>query len=205
MLLRDFSAMYCINLPSRTDRKNRCQEIFSHFNMNVKFIDAVNGNELKNIGSLKPGAAGCCMSHRKIYEEIELNGSIKTALIMEDDIEFDKDVGKRFYEYYKLVPDDWKMIYFGGSHRHNPLKMINRHVHRLRKTYTTHCYAIKREAIPVIMNRFKDDTIFSMPADMHLAIVQKIISCYGFRPHIAWQRADFSDIENEYKDYKHIR
>lgn len=204
MLLRDFDAMYCINLQSRPDRKKRCQEIFSHFNMNVNFIDAINGNGLKNVGSLKPGAAGCCLSHKMIYEDI-LKNNIKTALIMEDDVEFDKDVGKRFYEYYKMVPEDWQMIYFGGSHRHNPPRMINRHVHKLKKTYTTHCYAIKKVAIPTIMNRLKDETIFSMPIDMHLAAVQKAIPCYGFKPHIAWQRADFSDIENEHKDYRHIK
>jgi GR25 family glycosyltransferase involved in LPS biosynthesis len=205
MLLRDFDKMYCINLASRKDRKKRCEEIFCKFNLNVTFIDAIDGKLIKDTHGLKPGAAGCCMSQKKVYEHILSDNKIKTALIMEDDVEFDKDLGKRFYDYYKMVPNDWMMIYFGGSHRHKPIRMINRHVHRLKKTYTTHCYAIKREAIEKIMERFNDENIFSMPADMHLAILQKILPCYGFMPHIAWQRADFSDIENEHKDYKHIR
>lgn len=204
MLIRDFGKIYCINLESRPDRKKRCKEIFSHFNLNVNFINAIDGKKIQNTNGLKSGAAGCCLSHKMVYEDI-LNNNIKTALIMEDDVEFDKDVEKRFYEYYKMVPEDWQMIYFGGNHRNKKIKMINRHVHKLEKTYTTHCYAIKREAIPTIINRMKDETIFSMPIDMHLAVIHKMIPCYGFKPHIAWQRADFSNIENKYKDYKHIK
>jgi len=205
MLLRDFNKMYCINLPKRLDRKTRCEEIFKEFKLDVQFVEAVDGTTLQNIGELKPGAAGCCMSHKKVFEMILADQSIKTALIMEDDVEFDRNLGNRFQEYYQMVPKDWQMLYFGGSHRHNPIMMINRHVHKLRKTYTTHCYAIKRAALDMIMERFSDNVIFTKPADLHLAFLQKKMPCYGFRPHIAWQRADHSDIENTFKDYRNIR
>lgn len=205
MLINDFTKMYCINLPRREDRKVKSQEIFSKFKLNVEFVEAVDGKNISNIGKIKPGEAGCCLSHKKVLQMIIDNPSIKTALIMEDDVEFDKNMPTRFAEYYRQVPNDWKLLYFGGSHRHNPLKKISSHVHRLQKTYTTHCFAIKREAAKSLIKFFADDRIFDKPADLHLAEFQKQHPCYGFIVPIAWQRADYSDIREDFKDYKHIR
>lgn len=205
MIVRDFTKMYCINLARRPDRREKCQHIFSKFKLNVEFIEAVDGKDIENTGSIKKGEAGCCLSHKKILEMICQDPSIKTALIMEDDIEFDKNMHTRFAEYYKGVPDDWNLLYFGGSHRHNPIKKVHKHVHRLIKTYTTHCFGIKKEAALNLINFFSEDRIFKKPADLHLSDFQKQYPCYGFIPHIAWQRPDYSDIREDFKDYKHIR
>ena len=205
MLIRDFTKMYCINLPRRADRKQHAQSVFKNFNFNVNFVDAVDGRTLSNTGDVKPGEAGCCLSHRKVLEMMLADSSIKTALIMEDDVEFDRNVAIRFAEYVKGVPDDWQLLYLGGSHRSNPLKKITPHVHKLKKTYTTHCYGIKREAAENLIKFFADDRIFRKPADLHFADFKKQYPCYGFMPSIAWQRAGYSDIREDFKDYKHIR
>lgn len=205
MNINDFEKIYCINLARRQDRKSRCEEIFRHFNLNVTFVDAVDGHSLKNIGRLKAGAAGCCMSHRKIYEDILNNSNINKALILEDDVEFDPELHHKFNKFYLEVPHDWNMLYLGGNHRNKPIAKVSKHVHRLKKTYTTHCYAVKRDALNMLLHRFSENVIFTMPADLHLAYLQKHMPCYGFSPHLAWQRADHSDIENQFKDYKHIR
>lgn len=205
MLLNDFTKMYCINLARRNDRKEKCKEIFSRFKLNVEFVDAVDGKDLTNYGNIKPGEAGCCYSHKKVLELILSDSNIKTALIMEDDVEFDKNLPTRFAEYYKEVPDDWQLLYFGGSHRHNPLNKISRNVHKLKKTYTTHCFGIKREAAKKLIKFFAEDRILEKPADLHLAEFQKQHPCYGFIEPVAWQRPDYSDIREDFKDYKHIR
>ena len=205
MNINDFDIIYCINLPKRKDRRNRCEHIFSKFNLKVNFIEAVDGSTLKDINNLKPGAAGCCMSHRMVYDHILNNAHIKKALILEDDVEFDEDLHHKFNKFYPELPQDWQMLYFGGNHRNKQITKVSKHVHRLRKTYTTHCYAIKREALKPLMHRFSPNVIFTMPADLHLAYLQKNMPCYGFVPHLAWQRADHSDIENQFKDYKHLR
>ena len=205
MLIRDFTKMYCINLPRRTDRRQKSQEIFNRFKLNVDFVDAVDGRSIQNTGDIKAGEAGCCFSHKKILQMICDNPNIKTALIMEDDVEFDKNLPTRFSEYYKQVPPDWQLLYFGGSHRHNPLQKVGPHVHKLKKTYTTHCFGIKREAALNLIKFFADDRILRKPADLHLAEFQKQYPCYGFMPPIAWQRADYSDIREDFKDYRHIR
>lgn len=206
MLIRDFNKMYCLNLKRRPDRLARCKEIFSEYKLDVTFIEAVDGKELSEIGDLKPGEAGCCLSHRNLLESILEDKSIKTALIMEDDVEFINHMPTYFSNFYKDVPKDWHLLYFGGSHRWNPLNRISPHVHKLKKTYTTHCYGIKREAIVDVLAFFAKERIFLKAADLHLAEYQKISGkCYGFLPSIAWQRADYSDIREDFKDYKHIR
>jgi len=59
MLIRDFTKMYCINLPRRVDRRQHAKEVFQKFNLNVNFVDAVDGRTLSNTGDIKPGEAGC--------------------------------------------------------------------------------------------------------------------------------------------------
>ena len=69
MIIRDFQKMYCINLPRRADRRQHAQLVFKNFNFNVNFVDAVDGRTLSNTGDIKPGEAGCCLSHRKVRDD----------------------------------------------------------------------------------------------------------------------------------------
>lgn len=204
MKIEDFDKIYCINLEKRKDRKNECEKIFKQYNINAEFVNAVDGNSIKDTKGLKSGAAGCCLSHKKIYQMILENKNIKKALILEDDIEFHPKFKSLFNEYYNYVPKDWQLLFFGGSHNLPP-KIINKYVHKLKKTFTTHCYALKSSSLNYLMEQFSDSNIFNLQADVHLYKIQKKISCYGFRKHIAWQRESYSDIENSYKNYDFLK
>lgn len=204
MNIENFDKIFCINLEKRKDRKMECEIIFNKYKLNVEFINAVDGSLIKDTKGLKPGAAGCCLSHKMIYEKIKNNSSLKKVLILEDDVEFHSDFKNLFKKYYSYVPDDWQMIFFGGSHNEPP-KPVNEYVHKLKKTFTTHCYALKNSAIDIILNQFSEENIFNLQADVHLYKIQKKISCYGFRKHIAWQREGYSDIEEAHRRYDFLK
>lgn len=204
MKISDFDKIYCINLPKRTDRKSECDIIFSNNKLKVEYIEGIDGLTLNNTGFLKPGAAGCCLSHKKIYQNIKKEKSWEKVLILEDDVEFHPDFKNLFKEYYKYVPNDWQILFFGGNHASSPIQ-INKYIHRLTRTFTTHCYAVKRSAIEILLEQFSNENIFNLQADVHLSIIQQRIPCYGFRHHIAWQRPSWSDIEYFFATYEYLK
>ena len=203
MKLNDFKII-CLNLEKRTDRKDICDSIFKKFNLNVEYFNAVDGTTLPQRGKITPGHRGCCMSHKKIFEYI-LSNNWENVLILEDDVEFDDNLHLLFEQYYNEVPLDWQLLYFGGNHNSLTPKLVSAHVHRLVKTYTTHCYAVKRNIIPLLLQEFSDNKIYDGEVDVHLSNIQKLVPCYGFIPALAWQRKDFSDIENKIVDYNFLR
>jgi len=205
MRLHDFDKIYCINLKKRTDRKITCDKIFKLLRLNVEYIEAVDGSMISSPATIKPGHKGCCLSHRNIYNIVRNDPSLQKVLILEDDIEFHPEVEKLFKEWYEEVPDHWNMLYFGGNHNGLEKNFVKPHVHRLIQTYTTHCYAIKREIVPQLLAEFSDENIYNNEVDVHLSKVQKEFPCYGFFPHLGWQRESFSDIEMKNKRYDFLR
>lgn len=203
MKLNDFKII-CLNLEKRKDRKTICDSLFKKFNLDVEYFTAIDGTTLPTLGKINPGHRGCCLSHRKIYEYI-LNNNWEKVLILEDDVDFHVNLHTLFEQYYQEVPDDWKLLYFGGNHNSLKLNMITYHVHKLIKTYTTHCYALNRDVIPILLEEFHDNKIYNNEVDVHLSNIQAKVPCYGFVPHLAWQRADHSDILNTFTDYTFLR
>ena len=205
MKLQDFDHYYCINLKTREDRKKECQNIFFSLGLNVTFFEAIPGNTVKNVSTkISTGNIGCCMSHYKLWQEIQ-NKKYENVLIMEDDVEFHHNVAFLFENFYEEVPSDWELLYFGGNHCKEKLNFISEHIHKLKKTYTTHCYALKQKTINYLLNRFNMDNLFKKEIDVNLSEVQNEIPSYGFYPHLAWQRIGFSDIENKHVNYSFLK
>ena len=182
MLNDFFEKIYCINLERRPDRKEKAIEHFNKIGIDVEFIDAVDGNNLVDLKTnLKPGEIGCVLSHIKVYEKA-IKDSIGNYLVIEDDCEFDANVQHLFSEYYKQVPDDWCLLYFGGNHNHTEINKISENIHKLHKTYTTHCYAVRsgfshflKEYISKQLNDYEQ-------VDVELSKIQIIKPCYGMLP-----------------------
>ncbi len=62
---------------------------------------------------LTPGAIGCAMGHRKIWQLVEAR-RLERALILEDDVEFSPKFASTVASRVARVPSDWELIYFGG-------------------------------------------------------------------------------------------
>lgn len=200
-----FDKTYCVNLDRRTDRWSEAMDEFNKFNLTeVERISAVDGKttpiQLKNRNT-NVSEIALVLTNIKIIENAKQQG-LKSILILEDDVEFTDEVNN-ISEYFKFLPEDWDMIYFGGNHnthmRVSPPKIINEKVCKLHQTYSTHCVGIRETAYDTILDNLKDLT---KQLDVVYSDLQKKLNVYSFYPMIATQRVGYSDIQNKTVDYK---
>lgn len=195
--------VYCISLKRRGDRRERISKRLNELGIEFEYFDAVDGNLLDVNSKLPKGAIGCNVSHINLYQR--LRDESKPILVLEDDVEFVDDFIQQFNSI--KIPGDWALLYFGGNHNGQDLEMVNERIHRLKKTFTTHCFAINPKhinlnaVIPEFANLYTDLVI-----DEFLAYhIQTKYPCYGIYPHLAWQSNGFSDILNQEVKYEFLK
>ena len=200
MNFKDFN-IYCISLKRREDRRSTIKNHLNSLGIDFEFVDAIDSLDIEGEFSIPKGAIGCNLSHLKIYKQVM--GSNKPVLILEDDVEFSSDVIEKIKDIQ--IPEDWALLYFGGNHNGLELDMIDANLHRLKKTFTTHCFAINPKIITEIIEKFTfcyDRFVI----DEFLAYeIQTKYPCYGIHPHLAWQTTGFSDIQNTNVDYNFLK
>jgi glycosyl transferase family 25 len=119
--------VFIINMKKDIDKKKHMQTLCEKFNLEFEFIEAVDGRLLNdkeieavyskkqminNLGrELTKGEIGCALSHILIYKKI-VTKNIQTALILEDDIDFDQKLIDCLNSINQF-PDDWELILLG--------------------------------------------------------------------------------------------
>jgi GR25 family glycosyltransferase involved in LPS biosynthesis len=202
--IKGVDKIFCINLKKRTDRKKLAENEFSKFGLDFEFFEGVDGQLINLKYRIKPGGVGCLLSHLNLYKYIKnIDGDV--FMITEDDVVFSDDFIEKYNNLIQIVPNDWNLLYFGGNHNSLKLNMVSENIHRLQKTYTTHCYLVKKSCIDFLISEFESSQLFDSEVDVHLSNVQSKIPCYGFTPSIAWQREGFSDIEMRNVDYNFLK
>jgi len=199
-----FDKVYCINLARRPERWETVQTVFNELGFDeVERYEAIDGKTLdylkdfKNSKHLSLGSLGIMQSHFNILNEAKKN-KYKTILITEDDVYFSNKI-KDLKLYMDSVPDDWDMIYFGGSHDHGkPTTKINDKIIKLGRTVSIHCVAIKNTIYDKLLDIAENRT---RSIDAYYADLHPIINAYGFVPSIAFQTEGYSDIANQIVNY----
>jgi|TARA_R110001592_G_scaffold143677_1_gene366566 GR25 family glycosyltransferase involved in LPS biosynthesis len=213
-----FDKIICINLNRRNDRWQESFKQFRRIGLTVERYSAIDGNRMnwnhvrnKNKPPGTPdhkfeGVAGCMASHVNIWKMAKAN-KWKNVLIIEDDCDFINQIQERFNERINQVPSDWDLLYLGGIHEtrggvYIPEK-ISEHVMKAKRMITTTCYAIKDTCYDLAIDTvLADEPWFHTAVDGYLgAYVQSKCNTYAFNPPLAWQRASFSDIVNDHRDY----
>jgi GR25 family glycosyltransferase involved in LPS biosynthesis len=210
-----FDKIYCINLDRRTDRWEECQKIFTKHGLEVERFSAIDGGkENYNLGYPYDNELAGAISHTKVIEKAK-DLKIKNVLILEDDVDFIEDLEKLFTEFVKGLPQNWDGILFGGNHVGGGL-MVTNNLMKVNRSYALHSYGINskifNETIDYMNSRIqnvidngKEAIKTSVAADFFMADLHGINNWYCFRPHLAWQRAGFSDIQNAVMDYDFLR
>jgi len=210
-----FDKIYCINLDRRVDRWEECQKIFSKHNLEVERFSAIDGSkENYNLGYPYDSELAGAISHTKVIEKAkELN--FKNVLILEDDVDFINNLEKLFNNFINDVPKNWDGILFGGNHV-GGYTHLNDNIIKVNRSYALHAYGLNSkvfsETIDYMNSRIqnvidygKDVIKTSVAADFFMADLQRINNWYCFRPHLAWQRAGFSDIQNTIMHYDFLK
>jgi len=203
-----FEKIFCINLDKRFDRWKESRNEFEKHNLQVERITAIDG-KIQNVNTnLKPGELGCILSHLKVIKKAKKD-NLKNVLILEDDVEFDKNLNQLFFEYESQLPK-WDMLYFGGNHsfnnvympKHNEPIKVSENVYKIRQIYTTHCYAIDNSLYDMIIDNVSQ---MRSPLDVIYSSIHSKCETYLLRPHLAWQRNDYSDIMEKSVDYSFLK
>jgi len=203
-----FDAVFCINLERRNDRLARAKQEFEKHGIQVEFITGVDGLTI-NIPKMTStdgqivsrGDIGCALSHLKVAQ-IAQERNLKKYLVFEDDAQLKDDFNTLFPVFYKQVPEDYQFLYFGGNHN-GGLMMVSENIARIYRTFTTHAYVVNgnepRDAIIEVLSKENEKV------DIAIASLHHKFRSYCFRPHIAFQRASYSDILERHTDYQHLR
>lgn len=193
-----FDEVYCINLDHRKDRWEECNKHFTKHNINVTRISAVNGNEVEpnGVGNLLSGEIGVIRSNYNVIKQAKENNYEK-IVIFEDDVELDPYFKDKFISYYEAVPDDWSFIYMGGNHVRG-LIPVNEKIYKMVHSYAIHAICIKNTIFDHILELLEKE---KKQVDVVYADLQSVFPSYVFRPHLAWQKAGFSDIQQGYQNY----
>lgn len=201
-----FQKIYCVNLKKRLDRWELAKNQFNFHGIQVERYDAVDGTEHDRIGKMSHGEIGCLLSHLNILKHCKDN-NISNVLIFEDDVEFDDNLNQLFFQYVEELPE-WDLLYFGATHAlcypymdRPPIKVTD-HVYKVYNAHATHAYAVNSSCYDILI-----DFVSKMegPLDVIYTKLQAYLRTYVFRPHLAWQRNDYSDIAGKYVNYDFLK
>uniref|UniRef100_A0A3B4T3J2 Cerebral endothelial cell adhesion molecule n=1 Tax=Seriola dumerili TaxID=41447 RepID=A0A3B4T3J2_SERDU len=166
--------IYLINLRRRPDRRDRMLFSLNELEIDVKVVDAVDGNalnssDIKILGvdllpgyydpfsgrTLTKGEVGCFLSHFFIWKEVRGHTN---SLVFEDDARFQANFKRRvlrLMEEVELVELDWDIIYFGRKQvnpgNEEPVENV-RNLVMADYSYWTLSYAISLQGAQKLLN-----------------------------------------------------
>lgn len=196
-----FPQIFYINLNIRKDR-NLCmiQELSKH-RIKANRICGV-AKKKNHPHKINSGQLGCLLSHKKIIQNA-YDKNYEYILILEDDIIFKDYEVKNIYNYWSLLPSDWDMFYLSGNNFMG-LNKINEYIYKTNGTLSTCAYAIRKKCYAQILS-ILNSKIYNKPIDSYYAELHRDTNAYVCVPSIAYQKPDFSDIENKFVDYSFLK
>lgn len=195
-----FEQAFCINLDKRTDRWKMSLKQFNKVGLDVERISGVDGfNE--PAASIRPGEVGCLKSHLKVFETARERG-LKSFLMLEDDIEFHPEFNEKFNEIESQIKP-YEMLYMGSNPHTGSRIEASPNFNRITYSYAAHCVIFKESCYDDIINALRGPML--SPVDVVYGRQQVVHTAYCANPYLAWQRKDFSDINQEIVDYQFLR
>lgn len=191
----DFNSIFpykvCINLDRRPQRWERMKQRFAQHGITpVERVSATDGLTIAVPDSwpYSPGHYGCLQSHLAVLRSAR-ESKLPNILIFEDDCIFDPEFNRKFPRYFDQLPGDWHLLFFGGRHFEDPIR-VSDNVARAKMTYLTHAYALNSSLYDVLIELCEQG---ARAIDDYTAELQKDFNCYCFMPDLIWQERIDSD------------
>jgi glycosyl transferase family 25 len=191
-----------INLEHRTDRKE-------HVESQLKSIGITNFERFNAIKN-NNGAIGCSMSHIQCLQ-IAIERNYEHIFICEDDITFlNPTLLINQMNTFWMNHQDWDVLMIGGNN-FLPYNTIDDTCIKVNNCQTTTGYIVKNNYYATLLNNFQEGfsniikdpnnhySIFTI--DQHWKSLQKKDNWYLIIPLTVVQKADYSDIDKENRDY----
>lgn len=208
--------IFVINLVQATARKKHVLRQLSKQQLNAEFIQAVDGNLLKqaqinqiyskskSLQSMKrpltKGEIACAMSHLNIHQKM-LDENIEQAVILEDDIILGDDFVATVEKIQAIAPKNWQLILL-GYHPYScnftilkPSILPNtKLVVPLTLATGTHGYLINKAGAGRLLSTLKT---LSMPIDWYTGNY-RLTNLYAIKPPFVGVSPEFlSDLSQE--------
>jgi GR25 family glycosyltransferase involved in LPS biosynthesis len=198
-----FPHKVCINLDRRPERWRRMRLKLARQGIHsVERFAALDGDALSIPAhwTHTPGAYGCLRSHVEVVGEARRLG-LRSLLIFEDDVVFAPRLREKFESYFKQLPPDWDMLFFGALHKDEPVK-VSENVARLTRSNSTYAYALRDTIFDafVELNSKAADVL-----DNNSFVLQQRFNCYCFMPHLAWVETDYSDAQQRLERHWYLK
>lgn len=182
----DKTNTFCINLKRRDDRWKRMTSIFEKVGLEVTQWVASEPHQVTDSIYGTPTQRACAQSHLNVWREM-VKHNIPYALVMEDDISFDKDWKTKLETF---SDDQFDLILLNTDHFYDPIHGWH---HTRGESYLTGAYIISLKAAQGLVN-----APLYLPSDHMLLLLQRTTSnehCYSYFPYLAIQSSMDSDIE----------
>jgi GR25 family glycosyltransferase involved in LPS biosynthesis len=138
---------------------------------------------------------GCKLSHISALTMSE----DPVAFIFEDDSIFVENFQVKFEQAMANIPDDWDMLYLGANLVDT--YKVNEYWHKSRRCCSTHAYAVKKKALPKLIESANN---YDGHIDMAFSLVHPELNVYLARPTLVYQGPGYSDLQGESVDYSHL-
>lgn len=189
-----FDRVAVINLDRRTDRMAQFESQTKDLGIDFVRYSAVDAQAF----GISPMNA-CRQSHHKVLTDAAADG-VKRLLILEDDVEFKSKFNESFADVVATLPNDWQMLYL-GSNSLSPVDIGIKGLWKSNAALTTHAYGVKAELFDTLIQVSSDERY---PIDLAYSDLHPKLQVYACRPSLVGQMASFSDIENQFVDYKFL-
>lgn len=200
MFYDHFDTAFCINLDKRSDKWDGAVKQFEKINLEVERISGIDGF-LEPPSNIRPGEVGCLKSHLKVFE-IAKERNLKSFLMLEDDVEFSDNFHERFNLIESQIPH-YEMLYFGSNPHSGQRIEFSPNLNRITYTFAAHCVIFKSDCFDDIISQLRGP--MTIPVDVVYGQQQVVHPAYSIKPSLAWQRKEFSDINQEVVDYQFLR
>lgn len=187
-----FDRIYCINLDKRTDRWIECEKLFKEFSVDATRVSAIGDSNVPWDG-LRRTVIGI---FEKAVEE-----KVGNMLILEDDIDWTTESISGFTACVRALPEDWDMFYFSAAHQYWPAK-VNDDLFRLSWSTAAHAVGFNPKSFDKVLQSLRANY---KAIDVTYSDLQKSLNAYCSVNPLAWQRRDYSDIEQEEKWYPYLK
>lgn len=200
-----FDRIHCVNLPRSVERKNRVSLEFQKMDIleRVTWVWAKAPSQdfvTRNIR--KPGIIGCVLSHMKAIT-LALEKNARNCLILEDDVIFEEDSKERLEQGLKQLPEDWTILYFGGSPQEN-MTGYSSQLSYSERMHGTIGYALNRKSMYSVLNKYFDELTLEFPrncADNILGDYAKNNKGMTFDPYLCLTSDGISEVQQGYRNY----
>jgi len=193
-----FKNHFYINLEHRKDRNKDVIKELKKLQINANRINAVKH---------KIGIVGCCLSHMKCVQKAKEN-NWDYVTIFEDDVII-KSPDSLIKKVKQLINTDFDVMMLGGNN-FQPFIEYKDYI-KVSKCYGTVAYIVKKHYYDVLLKNFNDglelllktnDRNYSL--DVYNHILQRQDKWILITPIHAFQKPDYSDIENEKVNYTEL-